>query len=516
MLPQLNSPVINAGADAIPGDKDQRGFFRRPTGKSDIGAVGTSYTSSATSGTPQSTPTNAAFTKSLQANVLESGSSIAGVTVRFATPTSGPSGLFGGSNTATAVTDSSGIATAPTLTANSIAGTYVVTASVGGGVPVAVFNLTNLAVPSSILAAAGTPQNAPPGATFQTTLKATVRDSNNNLIQGISVTFTAPDNGASGTFAGGTTSATVATDVAGSATAPAFTANAIVGTYTVIASIGGNVTPTSFSLRNVVPGPPASFTATAGTPQTVTVGCDFLTSLRATVLDADSVPVGGITITFTVTPNGNNGAAFPAQAIVATAITDNNGNATAPILTANEFAGDYTVTATISELASPVTYSLTNRIKFGDLTGEGTVNVQDLLVMANTLAGNIHLSPGRKMMADVLQDSGHLINVQDLFVLANFLAGNISTLPVIPTEQNPGGMQSDYNVTAHQFAADWNDILNGYRVINALNTDDQTEEPSSGPVSLPQVSQGITLRPIFRISDLFWRPQPQVYAPTSR
>ena len=57
---------------------------------------------------------------------------MAGVTVTFTAPASGASGAFGASATATATTNGSGVATAPTLTANGTAGSYTVTASAPG------------------------------------------------------------------------------------------------------------------------------------------------------------------------------------------------------------------------------------------------------------------------------------------------------------------------------------------------------------------------------------------------
>jgi len=59
--------------------------------------------------------------------------------------------------------------------------------------------------------------------------------------------------------------------------------------------------------------------------------------------------------------------------------------------------------------------------------------------MANSLAGNITLTPTQKGACDVFNDNKGLITVQDLFTLANFLAGNTQTLPVNTGPlQNPG------------------------------------------------------------------------------
>ena len=80
--------------------------------------------------------------------------------------------------------------------------------------------------PATIAVAAGTNQFATVNTSFGNNLAVAVRNANGNLVQGVSVTFTAPTSGPSGTFSG---SATVLTNAGGVATAPAFTANTIAG-----------------------------------------------------------------------------------------------------------------------------------------------------------------------------------------------------------------------------------------------------------------------------------------------
>lgn len=157
MRPLPNSPAINAGDPAnlpadtydVDGDSnttealplDQRGFARVVGSNFDIGAVETNYTITATAGTPQSATINSAFGTALKANVKESGVNQSGIPVTFTAPGSGASGTF--SSSATVNTDGSGVATAPTFTANGIAGTYNVVAGIGTGLPTASFALTN-------------------------------------------------------------------------------------------------------------------------------------------------------------------------------------------------------------------------------------------------------------------------------------------------------------------------------------------------------------------------------------
>jgi len=233
----------------------------------------------ATAGTPQSAVINQPFATQLQATVKDaSNSPMSGVTVTFTAPASGASGTFaGGMNTAT--TNASGVATAAVFTANSTAGgPYTVTATAPGVANQASFSLTNLVgAPASITATAGTPQSAVINQPFATQLQATVKDASNNLVSGVTVTFTAPTSGASGTFAGGMNTAT--TNAQGIATAPVFTANSTVGgPYTVTATVTGVTTPANFSLTNLAP-PPLSvvhaaqnFSGSGSTSVTVPIG----------------------------------------------------------------------------------------------------------------------------------------------------------------------------------------------------------------------------------------------------
>jgi len=202
-------------------------------------------------GTPQSATVNTAFGTALQAVVQGSNNNpLSGVTVTFTAPATGASAAFSGSATTTAVTNASGIATAPTLTANGQAGSYTVTASAAGVATPANFTLTNSsAVPASVAAMAGTPQSATVSTTFALALQATVKDSNNNALSGVTVTFSAPASGASAAFSGSATT-TAVTNASGIATAPTLTANGQAGSYTVTASVSGVTTPASFSLTN--------------------------------------------------------------------------------------------------------------------------------------------------------------------------------------------------------------------------------------------------------------------------
>jgi hypothetical protein len=182
------------------------------------------------------------------------------------------------------------------------------------------------AAASTIIAVAGSGQTATPGSAFAIALAAKVTDAFGNLIPAIPVTFTAPTTGASGTFAGGVSTVTIATLSTGIATAPAFTANSTAGQYTVTAGASANpgvtgkssihpaetsLTPASFTLTN---GVPPSYTVTAN-PATLSIvqGQSGTTALTFT-------PVGGFTGTVSLTCSGLPADAdcvfVPAQAVM--------------------------------------------------------------------------------------------------------------------------------------------------------------------------------------------------------
>jgi uncharacterized repeat protein (TIGR01451 family) len=99
----------------------------------------------------------------------------------------------------------------------------------------------------------GTPQRTPPFSTFETPFQALVLDGIGTPMHDVTVTFSAPASGPSGTFAdSGASTTTAMTDESGITKAATFTANGLVGSYTVMAAVGGVITPADFLLSNIV------------------------------------------------------------------------------------------------------------------------------------------------------------------------------------------------------------------------------------------------------------------------
>jgi hypothetical protein len=315
----------------------------------------------ATSGSPQSAQLNTAFAAPLVATVTLGGKPLSGAFVVFTAPSTGASGTFAStsSNTETDTTNASGVAMSSTFTANGIIGADPVTASVAGVIgTTATFSLNNTSgPPASITATGGSLQSATISTAFGAPLVATVVDSNSNPVTGVSVTFTAPASGASGTFASNSSvTETDTTNASGVATSSTFTADATAGSYTVAATVSGVATAADFKLTNIT-GALIAIAATSGTPQSATVNSAFTAPLTATVVDGNMNPVSGVVVTFEVPTTGPSGT-FAGG--VNTATTNASGVATAAAFTANGSVGSYTVTATVAAGAEPANFSLTN------------------------------------------------------------------------------------------------------------------------------------------------------------
>jgi hypothetical protein len=255
------------------------------------------------------------------------------------------------------------VATASTFTANTIAGSYRVRVS-SGAAPAANLSLTNLAgAVARMTITGGNDQSAKVGTAFAVSLQVALADSFGNPVPGVGLTFTAPSSGASGAFAaGGTGTTTVQTNASGVATASAFTANTIAGSYRVEVTCPG-VDSQQIKATNLAASG-ATIAVTAGDDQRALVGTAFAVALRARVTDSFGNPRAGATVIFTVPSSGAS-----ARLASASATTDASGQAQVTA-TANGIVGSYTVIAQINGGAgATASFQLTNSANFVSLTG---------------------------------------------------------------------------------------------------------------------------------------------------
>jgi hypothetical protein len=127
---------------------------------------------------------------------------------------------------------------------------------------------------------------------------------------------------------------------------------------------------------------PASITVAAGSLQSAVVNTAFASPLAVVVKDRGGVPVSGIPVTFAA-PSAGPGGSFSGPA---SQVTNVSGVAVSPNFTANGIPGNYAVTASVSGIAAPAVFSLTNTA-----SGGGAIS----------LASNVSLSPAASVLFPV-------------------------------------------------------------------------------------------------------------------
>jgi hypothetical protein len=319
-------------------------------------------------GSPQTAQLEKAFQTNLQVTLANSNGcpltgQLGGFWVDFNAPTSGASGTFAssGTNRVTVGTDGTGVATAPTFTANDVAGGYSVRVDSDYGSVLLYLTNTASGVVASIAASGESEQSASVNARYGQPLQVQVLDADGRPVQGASVIFSLGTGatGASASFLGGGAQATELTTANGLATSPAFVANGTPGRFSATASSAGSASAATFTLVNHAA--LTTVTATRGQVWTATVEMRYRRPLRARVLDANGQPIEGASVTFTVANAASGaGATFLGGASQASALTDGNGWASSPALVANKTAGRFSASASVASSARSLGYSLRN------------------------------------------------------------------------------------------------------------------------------------------------------------
>jgi autotransporter-associated beta strand protein len=275
----FSTSALPAGARTITavysGDADYNGstspVLTQNVGSAQIGSI------VVFAGSPQSTVVDTAFATNLQARVLDTnGNPVAGVSVTFTAPqtTTLATGTFTGQvPTATAITDANGVATAPVLTANTIAGTFTVTATIGAFT--ANFNLTNLAGVATKLTLLQQPTTTTAGQPITPEVRVGIVDQFNNLTNSTAAVTMALGNNPTGTTLNGTLTVNA---VGGVAIFSNLSINKAGTGYTLVATSTGLTSVTSNAF-NIVGGTAVRFVVTA--PTRVTNGVSFQVTITA-------------------------------------------------------------------------------------------------------------------------------------------------------------------------------------------------------------------------------------------
>ncbi len=257
-------------------------------------------------------------------------------------------------------TDENGVA-AFLATANTVAGTYEVTAKVADRDVSTKLTFTNTpAAAKNVSLWSGANQSAIAGTDYPAPVVLKVTDTFGNAVPGVTPTVTSPNVMLAGqpTTGSFTTPAPTGADGLTSFTVKApVTAGDTAATFTAVASAAAVASGTTFSLK-VKPDVPASVDiAVANGTQSAAVSTTFALPLSVAVLDQYTNPIPGLTVTYTVVPVGGAGATLSA----ATATTSAQGVASVTAA-ANATAGSYTVQVGVQGFApqSSIEFDLTN------------------------------------------------------------------------------------------------------------------------------------------------------------
>lgn len=237
-----------------------------------------------------------------------------------------------------------------TVTTTSVTGEtpLTVVASYGGGSPFTVLTLIP-PVPASVVATSGSQQSAAVSTVFASPLQAQVLDTAGNAVANSTVTFTAPAVEPSGTFVGGVRTVSGVTGANGVATAPAFTAGTMTGSYAIVASVAGVDNQAMFTLTNAtaVLAAPANVVATATSPTNVAIGWSAVAG--ATSYDVYRRAAGGTLVKIaTVTSTSlNDSNVSPGNAYLF-AVATRNGELASPL-----GGPDLATTVTFGETVTP-------------------------------------------------------------------------------------------------------------------------------------------------------------------
>jgi hypothetical protein len=319
-----------------------------------------------------------------------------------------------------ATVSSSGLATAVAAGQTNITATQ-------SGVTSNSFQLTVLpGTPASISVSSGSGQSATVGMAFAGQLQALVKDGGDDAVPNASVTFTAPSNGASGTFANGLATYTTTTNGSGIATSLTLTANATAGSYSVTAAVTGVTTTASFSLTNlkvpvlaITEAPAGTFVQGQNAVYTVTVGnAAGAGPTSGTVTVTEAVPNGltlmgmssGTTWSCTLlsascTTNTvlNPGSKYPSITVTLSMPY----NAPASVSNQVSASGGDSATTSVAE-STPV-------LSACDISQDGNTNVADIQQIINEVLG---VAPA---VNDLNGDA--VVNVLDVHIVINAVLG---------------------------------------------------------------------------------------------
>jgi hypothetical protein len=195
-------------------------------------------------------------------------------------------------------------------------------------------------------------------------------------MNGVTVTFTAPASGPSGTFPGGLLTVTAVTDVAGVAQAPLFTANGLSGSYEVTATVTGGTNSAKFALTNA----PASAAVQSVAVNGGAAQRSMVTSVNVT-FDRVVTFAGDSAAAFILVNSSGEAVGLTINTAVVNGVTIATLTFSGSLTESGSLAdGVYTLTVVSAQIVDGLTagdYTANFFRLFGDANGDGVVNAGD-------------------------------------------------------------------------------------------------------------------------------------------
>ena len=302
------------------------------------------------SGDNQSARINTQLPNPFVVRVLDqNGAVLSGVSVNFSVS---PSGTL---TPEADPTDSSGLAETR-LTLGSTSGQYSVTASVSGITESVTFTATATEPPpppvtrraTTLEKVSGDNQSARINTQLPNPFVVRVLDQNGAVLSGISVNFSVSPNG----------TLTPETDTTNNSglSETRLTLGSTSGQYSVTASVSGITQPVTFTATATEPSPPpvtrraTTLEKVSGDNQSARINTQLSNPLVVRVLDQNGAVLSGISVNFSVSPNGT---------LTPETDTTNNSGLSETRLTLGSTSGQYSVTASVSGITQPVTFTAT-------------------------------------------------------------------------------------------------------------------------------------------------------------
>ncbi|HZZ81860.1 MAG TPA: hypothetical protein VFE62_25390 [Gemmataceae bacterium] len=431
--------------------------------------------------------------------------------ISFNVPTRGASGTFNANSVV--MTDANGLASAPGLTANHVAGKFTMTAQLLNSALIATRTLTNTPMPTSIQVYSGSGQKVVVNQQIAAPLQVVVTGIGGMPLGGIPVTFefSDGDDGPGGSFAG---SATVYTNAVGIATAASLVANTKAGNFNVTAWADGLATPALFNLA-VLPGSVATLSVAEDHLRAQVTKPFSNPSIYA--MDQYDNPIPNVAIAFTIQPNAATGAsaAFAGGGTRYTGITAPSVSGVArpssfATLTANAHAGDFTLLATAANKSVTLTINLTNL--------PGPPAALSIVAGNNQTAtvGNAFAAPFVVKVTDAYQNA--LSGVQVLFANPTAGAGPsgaFANTTAVTTDDN--GIATAPTFTANTAAGTYSvkatiaGVASAVATFNVTNTADKPAHLTA-VVSTQSTVNGVFAKPLqVTVTDIYNNPVDGAY-----